>query len=112
MKSLVLCFFILLPSFLLAQVNQIKAASGQHSNAMASSADAYSSGSDFFVDFFFNIMFSSVIRAQEQKLEQRHQVPNMVSLEIMAQVAAQPSAYYIVTPVYERTGDCFQLTSG
>jgi hypothetical protein len=102
MKSLACLVFISLISFTAySQVDQIKSASASH-HSSGNSSGGYSgdgaAGSGFLTNFLFNIVFNQVIQAQQQKLQHRHEVPTMVSLDVMAQVAAQPSAYYIVQP--------------
>jgi hypothetical protein len=101
MKYYVL-LFVMCSSFLShAQVNQIKNASASNNSGSSggSSGDSYSSGAvNFAGDVLINVMFSGIIRAQEEKLSRRHDVPGMVSLDLMVQAAAQPSSYYILHP--------------
>jgi hypothetical protein len=103
MKSLYVTLFVLIISISSnAQVNQIKSASSSHSSGAVSggySGDSYNSaGSGFVADLIFNVMFGQVIQAQQQKLQRRHDVPTMVSFDLMVQAGAQPSVYYIVQP--------------
>jgi hypothetical protein len=94
---------LLLPICSLAQISEISSASSSHHGSGnvsgGSSGDYYSSGgSGFIANLMFNVMFGEIIRGQQKRLQQRHDVPTMVSLDIMAQAAARPSVYYIVNP--------------
>jgi hypothetical protein len=98
-----LACILLLPLFCVAQVNEIRSASSSHGRAGSvsggSSGDYYASGgSGFIANLMFNVMFGEIIRGQQRRLERRHDVPTMVSLDIIAQAAARPSVYYIVNP--------------
>jgi hypothetical protein len=97
MKSFTRIIFILLiPLSSFCQVRDIKSASRVFSSGGDGSFS--SGGSGIFADLFINIMFNGIIGAQQEKLERRHEVPHMVSLDLMLQTAAQPSSYYIVHP--------------
>jgi hypothetical protein len=78
-----------------AQVGEIKSASSGKSSDSGSSG---SSGGSFMVDFFFQFMLGNMIQWQRASLDQRHDIPGTVSLEVMLQTAIQPSSYYIVHP--------------
>jgi hypothetical protein len=89
--------FLLFTGMASAQVDEIKSASSKASREIGGGSSSGGSG-NFFVDFFFQFMFTEVIQAQQQKLQRRYEAPSMVSLDVMLQVAAQPSSYYIVHP--------------
>jgi hypothetical protein len=102
MKSFIAFFaFLLLAVGGFGQVNNIKNASassgGNSSGSSYSGGDNYS-GSAFMADFMFNFMFGGVVEVQQQKLARKHEVPTMISLDLIAQTAVQPSSYYIVHP--------------
>jgi hypothetical protein len=96
-----LLLLVSLPS--LGQVNSIKSAS---SNSSGGSSSGYTSGegsssgggSFFLVDLFFGDIIGGVAIAQQHKLQRKQHIPTLISLDVMAQVAAQPSAYYIINP--------------
>lgn len=49
-------------------------------------------------DLFLEVAISGVVQWQRYTLEQRYNNPSVVSVEVMLQGAAQPSAYYILNP--------------
>jgi hypothetical protein len=90
---------LIFPSvFSVAQVAEIKTASSNHSSGSSGRGDGGYSGSSLMADILFNVVFGEIIQAQQQKLQRRHEIPAMVSLEAMVQSAVQPSGYYIVHP--------------
>lgn len=100
MKSFIpLVALLLTASVAESQVNSIKSASSSYgSSGSISGGDGGSSSSGFMADFMFNIFFGGIIQGQQNRLERRADVPTMVSLDLMAQVAVQPSSYYIAQP--------------
>jgi hypothetical protein len=95
-----LCIFLLVSIFSNAQVSDIKTASSNHSAGSGSSGrgEGGYSGNAFVFDLFFNVVFGEIIRAQQNQLERRHEVPAMISVEAMLQTAVQPSGYYLLHP--------------
>jgi len=86
---------------LFAQVNGIKSASsnyGSTSSVRSGGSDAGYSGGYFVFDIFFNVVFGEIIRAQQNQLQRRHEVPGMISFEAMVQTGVQPSGYYLIHP--------------
>ncbi|HYC87195.1 MAG TPA: hypothetical protein VEB86_18315 [Chryseosolibacter sp.] len=98
----VFIFSILLISSLAtrAQVGDIKSASSSHSSGAGPRGGGEGSGQGgaLMFDILFNVFFGEVIRAQQNMLERRHEVPGMVSFEAMVHAAVQPSGYYLVHP--------------
>lgn len=79
-----------------SQVKDIKRASSSKSSEVSGGRSSGASG--YAGDFFFQFMVSGVVEAQQHKLQRRHEVPSMVSLDLLLQGASQPSSYYIVNP--------------
>lgn len=99
-----LIVFLLIPSVLFSQVDEIKRASSNRSSSGSASASGGSGGGDHSFagdlagDLFINFMFAGVVKAQQQRLGQKRDIPTTVSLDLLLQGAAQPSAYYILQP--------------
>jgi hypothetical protein len=99
MKTFVKFFFLLMPFAAFSQVDQIKSSSSSHSSSSGGSNRSDGSGGSSFVgNFFFNFAVMQLIQAQQQKLQQRSDMPYIVSIDMIAQAAAQPSSYYIINP--------------
>lgn len=85
----------------LAQVSEIKSASSRHSKS-GKSVSGGSSGAEsdggILGDLFVQVFIGGIINVQQVKLQKRHTVPSIISLEAMMQGAVQPSSYYILTP--------------
>jgi hypothetical protein len=81
----------------MAQVDDIKSASTQRSGSRRSESSFGSSNSSLAIDIV-NISAHALIEWQRLRLQSREQDPSMVSVEIMAVAAVQPSSYYIVHP--------------
>jgi hypothetical protein len=96
-------FFLLLFCFsvghhyVLAQVDDIKKASNENSGSGRSESSRGSSNSFHAFDIL-NISAHVLIEWQRVRLQTREQNPAMVSFEIMALGAVQPSSYYIIHP--------------
>jgi hypothetical protein len=100
MKGFYAVVLILMTSLCsVGQVSEIKSASSVHNSRSGSSAgsDGYGGG-NFVGDLVFNIFFGGVIDAQQQRLQRRHQIPGLISLDLMLHTGIQPSSYYIVHP--------------
>jgi hypothetical protein len=93
-----LVILLLLTGIAGAQVDEIKGASASRSSGETRGGSSSGGSGACVFDFFVQLMFVEVIQAQQQKLQRRHEAPSMVSLDVMLQVAAQPSSYYIVHP--------------
>jgi hypothetical protein len=87
--------FLLGISLANGQVNEIKSASSSRNFELGGGAG---SAGGFVAEFFFQFMFGEVIFQQQRKLEQKHQIPSLVSIELLLQGAVQPSSYYILNP--------------
>src|SRR4051812_10549089 len=99
MKSFTLLLLLLGSSFLCtAQVSEIKSASSAHHSSGSASTGDGGGGFDFLGNFMINIMFNGIVQAQTQMLARKHDVPTMVSLEMITQAAVQPASYYILNP--------------
>ena len=96
MKILYLLTLLLAAEFAAAQVNEIKAARSS-SSRLSENLSSVSSGG-ILADLLFNVVLGEVVRAQQERLKQIEEMPGMISLEAMVQVAAQPSSYYIIHP--------------
>lgn len=82
-----------------AQVDEIKSASSSKSKGSHEIGGGSSGGSSsFLIDFFFQFMFVEMVQAQQEKVSRKREIPSIISLDAMFQVAAQPSSYYIANP--------------
>ena len=94
----VILAFLVLAGTAAAQVDEIKSASkSKGSHDIGSEGSSGGSGS-FMIDFFFQFMFVEVINAQQHAVSRKREIPSIISLDAMLQVAAQPSSYYIANP--------------
>lgn len=99
MPRICLTFMLfLLAGVALAQVDEIKSASSSRSSGETRGGGSSGSSGNFVIDFFFQFMFTEVIHAQQQKISRKHEIPSIISLDVMLQAAAQPSSYYIMHP--------------
>jgi hypothetical protein len=89
---IILCLSVI--SLAKAQVDEIKNSSSSHKSDSRSSNNSGGAA----VNIFFQLMFNNIVQWQQAKLQQRSQVPSIVSLETMFQGAVQPSSYYIFNP--------------
>ena len=80
------------------QVDEIKRASSSRSESGYRSSGSSSGSGNFVGGLIIDLMFSGVVRAQQQKLYQRRDNPSIVSLDLMIQSAIQPSSYYVFNP--------------
>jgi hypothetical protein len=78
-----------------AQVSDIKSASS--SNAGRGGDRGGSGGSAFFF-YFMADAINGLADWQQHKLKKREINPSLVSLDVITQVATQPSSYYLVNP--------------
>jgi hypothetical protein len=92
--------FFIIPLMTTAQVDEIKSASRSRSKGSSGSigSDNASFGGSLFGDLVVNLMFGGIVKAQQQSLSKRHDIPTIVSLDLMLHTAVQPSTYYIVNP--------------
>jgi hypothetical protein len=81
----------------MGQVNEIKSASSARRGEIGGGGSSGSAGG-FVAEFFFQFMFGEVVYQQQRKLEQKHDIPSLVSIDLLLQGAAQPSSYYILNP--------------
>lgn len=79
------------------QVRAIKSASATRSFEVGRGGSSGST-SGFLAEFFLQLMFGEVVYQQQRKLEQIHEIPSLVSVELLLQGAGQPSSYYILNP--------------
>lgn len=79
-----------------AQVGDIKSASS--SNASRGGDRGGSGGSASFFNFMADITINGLADWQQYKLKKREVNPYLVSLDVITQVATQPSRYYLVNP--------------
>lgn len=94
---LMLCFFLKSVTGV-AQVDDVKRKSAErssHGSGRETGGGSSSSSSSYIA---FDFFFRGIAGWQSQKLQNREQVPTMVSLELMLQGAVQPSSYYIIHP--------------
>lgn len=89
--------FLVLAGTARAQVDEIKSASKSKASSHEIGGGS-SGGSGFLIDFFFQFMFVEVINAQQHAVSRKREIPSIISLDAMLQVAAQPSSYYIANP--------------
>lgn len=95
--NFVIC--LLISGIVSAQTDEIRrSSSGGSRNGGRSESGGSSGGSYFAGDFVFQMMIGGIIQAQQKKLQQRHDIPSLVSLDVMFQGAVQPSSYYILNP--------------
>ncbi|NOS92659.1 MAG: hypothetical protein HOP30_12100 [Cyclobacteriaceae bacterium] len=83
----------------MAQVGDIKNSSSSNSKSGGGGGDSKggSSGGGFFVDIFINSL-SEIGVWQKYKLDKRSENEYIVSLDVIAQAAVQPSRYYLMNP--------------
>lgn len=94
--SLVLFLLLLCYTNLSAQVDDIKRSSKGSGEGNVSSSSG--GGYGFAGDFIFQILLGEMIQAQQRVLQRKHEIPSLVSLEMMLQGGGQPSSYYILNP--------------
>lgn len=100
MRCLIPLFCLFMATTSLAQVGDIKNASSSNSKSGGGGGDRRSGGSGgggFFVDIFINTL-SEIGVWQQYKLDKRSQNEYIVSLDVIAQAAIQPSRYYLMNP--------------
>jgi hypothetical protein len=107
MKTLIVWIVtvLLFPLLASAQVDEIKRASSsknvERSRSSSSSSSSSSSISGEGVSAFFEVTFYGIVAIaawQDYTLEKRVRNPSLVSVDVMLQVASQPSNYYVVNP--------------
>ncbi|MBX7127392.1 MAG: hypothetical protein K1X47_16980 [Cyclobacteriaceae bacterium] len=100
MKTRLLIFLLGLSFASHAQVDQIKSQSSSNATRSRSSSGEGSSGSGGNGGGFWFVLrsFQLIGAWQGEKLSHRDSVPQMVSLELMPQIAVQPSSYYLALP--------------
>jgi hypothetical protein len=94
----ILLLSVLIARISSAQVGEIKSASTTSKSSENRRSSSGAGSSAFAYNFLFQVMFSEVVQWQQQKLQQRENVPTMVSLDVMLQTAIQPASYYIINP--------------
>lgn len=93
-----LCIFLLVQMFIASgQVNDIKKASSGNSKSGGGDSRNSSGGSGFFINFFVDAI-SGLADWQQYKLKKKELNPYIVSLDIIAPLAIQPSRYYLFNP--------------
>jgi hypothetical protein len=82
-----------------AQVSDIKSASSSNSGGGGGGGDRRgSSGSNAAFIYFFADVLNGLVSWQQYKLQKKDENPYTVSLDIISQVAVQPSRYYLYNP--------------
>lgn len=84
-------------SFVNAQVDGIKSSSSSNNSSGGEKRGAGGGGGGFaffFVDFFIN----NIVPLQQQTLQKKAEIPELVSLDLRLQTGLQPSAYYLALP--------------
>jgi hypothetical protein len=104
-------FFVLVLAFIFsssyAQVGDIKKASTNNSKSTSGGERrGGSGGSGLFVDVFIQ-SFSYIGEWQQYKLQKRSENEYIVSLDVIAQLAIQPSRYYLSNPRIRGTWGLF-----
>jgi hypothetical protein len=94
LRILLLCVAILKICSSFAQVDEIRSA-GKNFPSESNSVNDISTG--WYVDMAFYSV-QGLMQWQEQKLQERIENPQLVSVDLMVSVAAQPSSYYIINP--------------
>ncbi len=99
MRWLIPIFIVLSTSSVWAQVGDIKKESSSNSKSGGGGSEGRGDGSGggFFIDIFVNSL-SEIGVWQQYKLNKRSENEYIVSLDIMAQAAVQPSRYYLMNP--------------
>jgi hypothetical protein len=95
--TLILVWLAMSGRMCLGQVDEIKKASSDHSGSGKSDSQG-SSGSSYAAFEFANFTAQALIQWHHAKLQTRAQNPSIVSVEVMALGAVQPSSYYIIHP--------------
>ncbi len=81
-----------------AQVSDIKSASSSNASSEGGGTRSGGSGnSGAFIYFFFDAI-NGLVSWQQYKLQKKDVNPYMVSVDIISQVATQPSRYYLYNP--------------
>lgn len=97
--TLVFAISLLFSTAAYPQVDEIKRSSRSSRDGGGEGGSGGPFGGSYFMgDFVFQMMFGGVVQAQQQKLQKRHDIPSLVSLDMMLQGAGQPSSYYILNP--------------
>ncbi len=92
---------LLFPILASAQVDDIKRESSSRTSKSSRESSSSSNVSGDGVVAFFELTFYGIVAIaawQEYTLEKKATNPSLVSVDVMLQVASQPSSYYIVNP--------------
>jgi hypothetical protein len=82
-----------------AQVSDIKSASSSNASSRGGGGDRRGgSGNSAVFVYFLADAINGLVNWQQYKLQKRDQNPYLVSLDIISQVAIQPSRYYLYNP--------------
>lgn len=82
-----------------AQVKDIKGASSGNASRGGDVRTGSGGGGGFFGNgYFFVRGIQGMVLWQQDRMQKRDHVPSVLSLEIFAQAAIQPSTYYVMTP--------------
>lgn len=96
MKKLIAILLVFFSAFdVYAQVDAIKSSSSSNSAVGERSSGRGAAG---FADFFVYLLFDNVIPWQQQVLQKKTEIPELVSLELRLQTGLQPSTYYLALP--------------
>jgi hypothetical protein len=81
-----------------AQVDEIKKASGNQKSPAGDGRGSSNPSGSYIAIELANFAVHALVEWQQAKLNARNQNPEVVSLEVMAFAAIQPSSYYIIHP--------------
>src|SRR5688572_13459091 len=96
LKHCVLSFTLLFSTAVAqGQVSEIRSASSGRNFELGGRGSSGGAGG-FMAEFFFQFMFGEIIFQQQRKLEQKQDIPSLVSIDLLLQGAVQPSSYYIL----------------
>jgi hypothetical protein len=95
MRNVILILLVSQTAF--AQVGDIKSASSSNAKG-GGGGDRRSGGGGVATYFFFDFFINNLPALQQRVLQKRDINPSIVSLDVIGQVATQPSRYYLSNP--------------
>ena len=97
-KALYIVLFLFGAFFADAQVSEIKSASSNAPKTGNNGGEKGSRSSGTLAYFFVDLMLNGVVEWQRHKLSRVEANPSLISVEVMGQVTAQSSVYYVAHP--------------